>query len=264
MTISKPMSRRGFGAFVGVAALASPFARARAQTPLLRLATEGANPPWNFVTPQGVVDGIDIEIANALCARMGVRCEVIAQDWDGIIPGLLARRYDAIIAGMAMTPARRERVEFSEVYRKIITSFVARKGAFTDVSPAGLRGKRIGVQRGSAQHVWMQRNGYEATSTIVLYDTVAGPRLDLIAGRIDLLIENKVSNFLNFMQRPEAAPFEFVGPEFTGNELGDGAGIAVRKEDNDLRARINRALAELRADGTLDRIYAARIPFKIL
>jgi ABC-type amino acid transport substrate-binding protein len=230
---------------------------------VLRVATEGANPPWNFVTPQGVVDGIDIEIANALCARMGMRCEVMAQDWDGIIPGLLARRYDAIIAGMAMTPARRERVEFSDVYRKIISSFIARKGTVTDVSPAGLRGKRIGVQRGAAQHVWMQRNGYEATATIVLYDNVAGPRLDLIAGRIDLLIENKISSYLNFMQRPEAGQFEFVGPEFSGNELGEGAGIAVRKEDNELRARINRALAELRADGTLDRIYAARIPFRI-
>lgn len=264
MSISKLLSRRRFGALAGAAALTAPFAGARAQGQVLRFATEGANPPWNFVTPQGAVDGIDIQIANALCERMGVRCEVVAQAWDGIIPGLLARRYDAIIAGMAMTPARRERVEFTDVYRKIISSFVARKGTVTDVSPAGLRGKRIGVQRGASQHVWLQRNGYEATATIVLYDTVAGPHLDLIAGRIDLLIENKVSNYLVFMQRPEAAQFEAVGPEFSGNELGDGAGIAVRKEDNELRERLNRALAELRADGTLERIYATRIPFKML
>ena len=264
MKLANPLSRRRFAMAAGAAVIVSPFARARAQAPLLRFATEGANPPWTFVTPQGAVQGIDIDIANAICGRMGMRCEVIATAWDGIIPGLLAKRYDAIIAGMAMTPARRERVEFSDVYRKIITSFVAKKGTVTDTSPAGLKGKRIGVQRGASQHGWLTRNGYEQSSTVVLYDTVAGPQLDLVAGRVDLIIENKISNYLVFMQKPEAAGFEFVGPELTGNELGDGAGIALRKEDNELRSRINKALAELRADGTLDRIYATKIPFKML
>jgi lysine-arginine-ornithine-binding protein len=264
MKFAHKISRRRFGLIAGAAALAAPFADARAQAPLLRFATEGANPPWNFVTPQGAVEGIDIDIANALAAKMGMRCEVIATAWDGIIPGLLAKRYDAIIAGMAMTPARRERVEFSDVYRKIITSFVAKKGTVTDISPQALKGKRIGVQRGASQHGWLTRNGYEQTATVVLYDTVAGPQLDLIAGRVDLIIENKISNYLVFMQKPEAAGFEFVGPELTGNELGEGAGIALRKEDNELRARINKALGELRADGTLDRIYATKIPFKML
>jgi ABC-type amino acid transport substrate-binding protein len=167
------LNRRQFGGFVaaGAATLAAPAVRAQGQ--LIRFATEGANPPWNFVTPQGRVEGIDIDIANAICQRLGARCEVAAQAWDGIIPGLLARRYDAIIAGMAMTPARRERVAFSDVYRKIISSFVARKGTVTDVSPAALRGKRIGVQRGASQQLWLERNGYGQTATIVLYDTVA-------------------------------------------------------------------------------------------
>lgn len=264
MRSTRLLTRRQIGRFVaaGAAILVAPSVRAQGQ--LIRFATEGANPPWNFVTPQGRVEGIDIDIANAICQRLGARCEVAAQAWDGIIPGLLARRYDAIIAGMAMTPARRERVAFSDVYRKIISSFVARKGTVTDVSPAALRGKRIGVQRGASQQLWLERNGYGQTATIVLYDTVAGPQLDLIAGRVDLIIENKISNYLVFMQRPEARDFEFVGPEFTGNELGDGAGIALRKEDTELLAQINRALGELRADGTLERIYATKIPFKML
>jgi lysine-arginine-ornithine-binding protein len=263
MIAKQSLSRRRFGQLAAAGA-AFGWSASSAQGQTLRFATEGANPPWNYVTPQGAVLGIDIDIANALCAKLGMKCEIMAQAWDGIIPGLLAKRYDAIIAGMAMTPARRERVEFSDVYRRIISSFVARKGTIADISPAALKGKRIGVQRGASQHLWMQRNGYEQAATIVLYDTVAGPQLDLVAGRVDLIVENKISNFLTFMQKPEAAPFEFVGPELFGGDLGDGAGIALRKEDNALRAQINKALAELKADGTLEKIYAEKIPFKLL
>ena len=132
-------------------------------------------------------------------------CEITAQAWDGIIPGLLANRFDVIIGGMAMTPARRERVAFSNQYRRIISSFfIARRGAFTDISPQALRGRRIGVQRGASQHVWLQREGYERSSTLVLYDTVNGPELDLIAGRVDLIVMNKITAHLGLMNWPEA------------------------------------------------------------
>jgi ABC-type amino acid transport substrate-binding protein len=264
------ITRRGLGAVaLGAAAALAGAGAAHGQgqgqnRPRLRFAVEGANPPWNFVTPQGQVAGIDVEIANELCRRLDVTCEISAQAWDGIIPGLIANRFDAIIAGMAMTPARRERVAFTDQYRRIISSFIARRGAFTDISPQALRGRRIGVQRGASQHVWLQASGYEQTATIVLYDTVGGPELDLIAGRVDLIVMNKITAHLGLMQRPEARNLEFVGPELAGGVLGDGAGIALRKEDTALQARLNRALAEMTADGTLPRIYERHIPFRML
>ena len=259
---TRRISRRAFAA--GLAGVVAP-ALARGQTPAkLRIATEGANPPWNYVTPQGQVAGVDVEIATEMCRRMGVVCEISAQAWDGIIPGLIASRFDAIIAGMAITPARQERVAFTTPYRKIISAFIAPKGAIKDTTPAGLRGKRIGVQRGSSQHVFLQNAGYDKTATIVLYDAVGGPELDLAANRVDLIIMNKISAFLGLMKRPEGAGLEFVGPDYAGGVLGDGAGIALRKDDAALLARMNETLAAMKADGTLAKIYERTVPFPML
>ncbi len=248
----------------GMAVLGAPYV-ARAQSPAkLRIATEGANPPWNYVTPQGQVAGLDVEIATELCKRMGTACEVSAQAWDGIIPGLIANRFDAIVAGMAITPARAERVAFTTPYRKIISAFITRKGTTLDTGPEGLRGKRIGVQRGASQHIYLQNAGYEKTATIVLYDTVGGPELDLATGRVDLIIMNKVTAFLGLMKRPEGAGLAFVGPDYGGGVLGEGAGIALRKEDTALLARFNAVIADMKADGSLSAIYDKAIPFPMV
>jgi lysine-arginine-ornithine-binding protein len=232
--------------------------------PVVRIATEGAYAPWNYKDAQGKLVGWDIEIANALCAQMGVKCEIVAQDWDGIIPGLLAKKYDAIIAGMSMTPARRERVGFTSKYKDVVSVFVAKKGTITDTSPAGMKGKRIGVQRGAAQKAWLDAAGYDKTAELVLYDSTRAVELDLLAGRLDAMIGNKATYFVDFMKKQEAAGFEFVGPDLKGGPLGEGAGIAVRKEDTELAARFNRAIAAIRADGSYDRISAAYFPFRLL
>lgn len=256
------LSRRALalGALGGV--LGRP---ALAQTrPALRVAVEGQNPPWNYVTPQGTVAGADVDISHELCRRLEMDCQISAQAWDGIIPGLLANRFDAIVAGMAMTPARRERVAFTDTYRNVISVFIVRDPRITDVSPAGLRGRRIGVQRGASQHFYLQRSGYEQTATIVPYETVGGPELDLLAGRVDAIIMNKVTAHMGLMQRPDARELRVVGPDLVGGLLGDGAGIALRRTDTELLARLNAALAAMRADGTLRAIYARYVPFEMI
>ncbi len=230
----------------------------------LRIATEGVYAPWSYKDARGNLVGWDIEIASALCAKMQAKCEIAAQDWDGIIPGLLAKKFDAIVAGMSMTPARRERVAFTNKYKDVISTFVAKKGTITDTSPAGMKGKRIGVQRGASQRTWLESSGYDKSATLVLYDTTRAVELDLLAGRIDAMIGNKATYFVDFMKKPEAASYEFVGPELRGGVLGEGAGIALRKEDTELLARFNKAIAEIRADGTFDRISAAYFPFKLV
>ena len=248
-------------AFAALAAVALP---AAAQTAKMKIATEGTYFPWSFKDAEGKLQGWDVEIAYALCEKMKIECEVAGQDWDGIIPGLQAKKYDAIVASMSITPKRREQVDFSDKYKDVISSFVAKKGTITDTSVDGMKGKRIGVQRGSSQHQWLQATGYEKTATLVLYDTTQQPELDLVSGRVDAIIGNKATYFTGFFKRPEAKDYDFVGPPLKGGVLGDGAAIAVRKGDDALRERFNKALAEIRADGTYDRITKKFFPFPLM
>jgi arginine/ornithine transport system substrate-binding protein len=227
-----------------------------------RIATEGTYPPWSFKDAQGNLRGWDVKIAHALCERMKAKCEIIAQDWDGIIPGLMARRYDMIVASMAITEQRRQRVDFSDKYKETISRFVSRKGAPDDVSPAALKGKRIGAQRGSIQANYLSQNSKE--SDLKFYDTPQAAELDLVAGRVDYILGNMITYFVGFMKTADAANFAFVGPDLKGGLLGDGNGIAVRKGDAELLGKVNAALAAIRADGTYDRITAKYFPFKLM
>jgi lysine-arginine-ornithine-binding protein len=230
----------------------------------LRIATEGTYPPWSFKDAQGNLQGWDVDIANALCAHMKVQCEISAQDWDGIIPSLLAKKYDAIVASMAMTPPRRERVAFTDKYKDVISQFVARKGTITDISPAGMKGKSIGVQRGSSQHQWLQAEGYDKVADLKLYDKTTDVELDLVAGRVDAIIGNKLTMYVGFFKKPEAKDFAYVGPDLKGGVMGEGSGIALRKEDVALLQRFNKALAEIHADGTYETISRKYFPFKLM
>lgn len=228
----------------------------------LKLATEGTYPPWNYRDPSGKLAGWDIEIGNAICERMKAQCEFIAQDWDGIIPGLNAKKYDLIVASMGITAKRKEQVAFSNPYKDTISQFVAKKGAFKDVSVDGLAGKRIGVQRGSIQHDFLVKTFTK--SDIAVYDKTTDVELDLLADRVDLMLQNKLTSFSGFFKKPEANGYEFAGPEYKGGLLGEGSGIAMRKEDTALQERVNKALAEIIADGTHEKISAKYFPFKLL
>jgi polar amino acid transport system substrate-binding protein/arginine/ornithine transport system substrate-binding protein len=235
---------------------------AHAQPASYRIATEGTYPPWSFKDAQGKLQGWDVDIANALCERMKVRCEIVAQDWDGIIPGLVARKFDMIVASMAITQQRRQRVDFSDKYKETISRFVAKKGTPADVSPAALKGKAIGVQRGSIQASYLSHNYKDAD--VKFYDTPQAAELDLVAGRVDYIFGNMVTYFVGFMKTADAANFTFVGPEMKGGLLGDGNAIAVRKGDTATLEKVNAALAAIREDGTYDRITAKYFPFKLM
>jgi lysine-arginine-ornithine-binding protein len=250
--------------FASTAAFVIAGTPAHAANDTLRVATEGTYKPWSFKDSDGKLQGFDVDIANALCADLHVKCEIVAQSWDGIIPGLHASRYDAIIASMSMTPARRKQVLFTNKYKDVISSFIARKGTLTDVSPKGLAGKRIGVQRGSSQNQWLAANGYDKTATLVLYDDTRQPELDLISGRVDTIVGNKATFASDFFKRPESKDFTFIGPDLKGGVLGEGAAIAVRLDDSQLCDRLNKALADITANGTYDRIRKKYFPFPLM
>lgn len=259
--------RRGKAALLGVAVLvfagfATNEVTAQQNCPkTIKVATEGAFPPWNYLDASGKLAGWDIEITAALCKAIGADCPVAAQAWDGIIPGLQAGKFDAIIAQMSMTPKRMEQVDFTIKYKESSSRFVAKKGTITEVTPEALKSKAIGVQRGAAQRTWLEEQGY---SNIRHYETTQAVELDLIAGRIDLLIQNTATSSLVFFKRPESKDFEFVGPEFKGGTLGAGQAIAIRKGDSTLRECFNTAIRAIRKSGEYDAISAKYVPFKLL
>ncbi len=228
----------------------------------LRIATEGAYPPFNSIDKDGKLIGFDIDIANALCDRMHVVCTIEAQAWDGIIPGLLDRKYDAIVASMAITGKRREQVNFTDKYYSTSARFVAKKGANVTISDAGLAGKRVGVQRATVYETYLRAKFPQAVP--VLYDTQENANADIADGKLDLLLADWVQLSQDFLKTDKGADFEFAGPPLIDPAiLGEGAGIAVRKDDPDLLAALNKALKEIRDDGTYKRLNDQYFDFDI-
>lgn len=228
----------------------------------LRIATEGTYAPWSFVDAQGNLTGWDVDIANALCDEMKVKCDIAAQEWDGIIPGLNAKKYDLIVAGLLVTEKRKQQVAFSNKYKNTTSQFVAKKGEYTDTSPAALAGKRIGVQRGSSQDGFLTENYKD--SEIVRYDKTIDPELDLVSGRVDLMIANRVTTLVGFLARPESEGFGLVGEAYSGGILGEGNAIALRKDDTELLKQVNSALEAIMSNGVYDKITAKYFDFKLM
>jgi arginine/ornithine transport system substrate-binding protein len=236
-------------------------AAAAAQAETLRIGVEGAYPPFSTMTPSGELQGFDIDIANALCAEMGVTCELVAQDWDGIIPALLARRYDAIIASMSITEERKQVVDFTNKYYQTPARFAAAEGATFDFD-GDLSGVRVGVQRATIHDNFISDNYPRAE--IVRYGTQEEANLDLAAGRIDLLLADSITLDDGFLKTPAGEGFAFVGPVLTDARwFGEGAGIAIRKGEEELKGRLNAAIAAIREKGIYDEIQSKYFDFDI-
>jgi lysine-arginine-ornithine-binding protein len=215
----------------------------------VKIGTEGAYPPFNSIDPNGKLVGFDIDIANALCAAANFECEFVVQDWDGIIPGLIAKKYDAIVASMSITDQRKEVVDFTNKYYLTPAKFIAAKGGNFDFSPEGLAGKSIGVQRATTHENFARAKFPEAD--IRPYATQDEANADLASGRLDLVMADSVALLEGFLKTDAGKDFEFVGPDYYDPKYhGEGAGIAVRKGEDDLRLAFDEAIDKIRADGT--------------
>ena len=236
-------------------ALAVACAAAFSMTPAnaaekLRIGTEGAYPPFNFIDTAGKIGGFDVDIGLALCAKMQVECEVVAQDWDGIIPGLVAKKYDMIIASMFITEERRKQVAFSDPYYMAAMTHVAAKGAgITAFTNEALKGKVIGAQAGTTQAEYIAAVYPDAE--IKLYPTQDEANLDMANGRLDMEVGDMLPMLDWVSKNTDGKCCELIGEPITDPKfVGDGVGIALRQDDNDLREKLNKALADIRADGT--------------
>jgi len=229
----------------------------------IRIGVEGAYPPFSFVTPDGKLDGFDIDIAKAVVKAAGAKIELVAQDWDGIIPALLARKYDCIIASMSITEERKKKVAFTHKYYNTPAKFVAKKGTIKNFSKASLKGKSIGVQRATIHDKYLTDN-YGKDVTIKRYGSQDEVYLDITSGRIDMFLADGVAASEGFLKKPEGKDFEFVGPDLTDRRwFGEGAGIACRKQDTDLVNLLNAAIDKIRADGTYKKIQDKYFDFDV-
>jgi arginine/ornithine transport system substrate-binding protein len=225
----------------------------------ITVATDATFPPFESVAPSGNLTGYDIDLIHALCDQMHAKCNVVNAAWSGIFPGLMDKKYDAIISSLNITEARKRIMGFTDVYEFPVYRFVARKGANIATTTEGLRGKIIAVQTGTPMDNFVTER-FGNVATIKRYDSGIEPSLDVEAGRADLYFSYQAQIEASFLSDPKNAQrFELTGPSFTGKDskaLGEGVAIAVRKQDDDLRESFNKALAELRADGRMKQLNA--------
>jgi octopine/nopaline transport system substrate-binding protein len=241
----------------------------------VKIATEGAYVPWNFTGAGGKLEGFEIDLANDLCARMKVKCEIVAQDFDGIIPALTAKKFDAIMAGLSITAKRLEVIDFSRSYADAGNGIMVAKNSDVQkaLGPSGrfnletqtadaekalatvraaLKGKSVGVQVSSTHANFVERYLGKDVETRE-YKTTEQYDLDLAAGRIDAVIGDATA-LQGSIDKPEFKDYTIAGPGFSGGVLGRGVGAGIRKEDKDLKAMFDTAINAAKADGTIKRL----------
>ena len=259
------MIRRSKWLRAALLALVLPASLAQAQPagPLkLRVGVEGAYPPFSAVGPDGQIKGFDIDIAKALCEQIKAQCALVQLDFDGMIPALQARKIDMIVASMSITPERLKVVDFSDKYYTTPTRLIAKLGSGIDGSPAGFKGRKVGVQRATINDRYASAKF--AGASIVRYGKQDEIYLDLAAGRIDATLVDAVAGNEGFLKTPAGKGFAFVGPAYDDPVFfGKGAGIAVRKSDADLRDKLSAAIATIRANGSYQQIAARYFDFDI-
>ncbi len=222
----------------------------------VRIGVDPGYPPFSEIDEAGRLKGFDIDIALALCARMKVACTLVRQNWEGLIPALLAGKFDAIVSSMSITEKRRRWVAFTDKYYSSVVRFVARKGSGFD--PAAPTGRTLGAARATIASDWLEQNlsGVAAIRQFTDQDTMFEA---LAAGDVDALFGDALG-FWRWLESPAGAGFTFVGD---GYRLDEGIGIAVRKEDDTLREKLNRAIEAVRADGAYEELNARYFPFSI-
>jgi len=222
----------------------------------LKMGIEAAYPPFNNKDASGQVVGFDVDIGNALCAKMKVECTIVTSDWDGIIPALNAKKFDFLISSMSITDERKQAVDFTNPYYSNKLQFVAAKNVELKTDKDGLQGKVIGAQRSTLAGTWME--DHMPGVKVNLYDTQENAYLDLTSGRLDGILADKYVNY-EWLKSDAGKAYEFKGDPV---EESDKIGIAVRKGDA-IREKLNEALKEIVADGTYKKINDKYFPFSI-
>lgn len=221
-------------------------------------------PPFAAPDASGTWGGWEVEIAKALCAEAKLECEITPISWDGIIPALTTKKIDMITASMSITAEREKTIAFSDKYYNTPTGIIGPKGEAFDATPEGLKGKIIGVQVSTIHEAYAKKHFGPTAAEIKIYQTQDEANADLAAGRVDAVQADAIAlkDFLDTDQGKECCDMKgnvVDDPEV----LGKGVGVGLRKEDTDLRDKMNAAIAGIRANGKYDEIAKKYFDFDI-
>ena len=244
----------------------------------IKIGTEGAYPPWNAKDASGALIGFEVELANVLCKNMGHECIIIEQDWDGMIPALQGKKFDAIMAGMSITDERKKVISFSQGYADEVASLAVMKGSnlvlqrnLSTVTAPGinltkpnstakkalktiegaLAGKTVCTQVGTIHQNFL-KSGDVGTVKVRVYKTQDEVNLDLTSGRCDVALAAAVA-FTDYAKKSDKA-VTLVGPTFSGGAFGNGVGVGIRQDDTKLIKAFNKAIDKARKNGDISRI----------
>ncbi|MGK6314993.1 ABC transporter substrate-binding protein [Neorhizobium sp. DT-125] len=250
-----------FFAAASIAAL-SLFAGSAAAQEKLVIGTEGAYPPFNNLEANGELTGFDVDIAKALCEEMKVTCTFVTNDWDGMIPALQSKKFDAIVASMSITPERLEQVDFTNKYYNTPAAIAVPKDSpITEATPEALKGKTIGAQ-GSTSHANYAEK-HMPDSELKLYPTADEYKLDIANGRVDAAIDDVVV-LSEWVKSDAGSCCKILGTLPGDAEIyGPGLGIAIRKGESALVAKFNDAIAAIRANGKYKEINDKYFDFDV-
>ncbi|SFZ71998.1 ABC transporter substrate-binding protein [Chitinimonas taiwanensis] len=251
-------------ALFGAIALALSVAASAKEWKEIRVGIDATYKPFTYKTPDGKPTGFDVDIANALCAELKAKCVFVEQAWDGMIPGLNAKKYDAIVSSMSITEERKRAVDFTGKYYNTPSRIVVKLGGAIKNVPADLKGKKIGVLKGSTQEKYAKGELEGAGAVVVPYEAQDQVYLDIKSGRLDGTVADSVEVYEGFLKTADGKGWGFVGPVLNEPKyFGEGAGIAVRKSDQDLKAALNKAIGTIRANGTWKKINDKYFNFEV-
>jgi lysine/arginine/ornithine transport system substrate-binding protein len=237
-----------FASFVAVV----PLAARAADATTLRYGLEAQYPPFESKGANGELQGFDIEIGDAVCETAKLRCSYVETSFDGLIPALQGRKFDAINSAMNATDKRREAIDFTNVIYRVPTQLIAHKDSGLLPTPESLKGKRVGVLQGSIQETFAKTHWETAGVTVVPYQDQNQVYADLVAGRLDGTLVLAPAGQSGFLEHSRGKQFRFVGePVRDDRILGSGIAFGIRKGDTALRDQLNVAIAKVQANGTV-------------
>ena len=235
----------------------------------LRVGMECTYAPFNYRTESGELAGYDVDVAKGVAEIIDAELEFVCQQWDGMIPALLANKFDLIVASMSITESRLEKIDFSGPYRDSVGRIVGKSGQDLNLFdpsgnpiPENFAGLRIGLERASTYESWF--NAKLPDADVVLYDGSEPMYLDLVNGRVDAIMTNPMKAHLRFLTQEEGSGFEFISPAISEVEFfGIGVGIGLRQGQPELKERLNGAIKQLINDGKLTEYALKYFPFPI-
>ena len=228
----------------------------------LRIAVEGdgAYAPFSFFKPDKTLTGFDIEITDALCKHIPEGCEIVPVDFEVIVDGLAAGKYDASISSMALTDERAKKILYGPTYYRSHTIFVGRADKYSDTSPAALKGVRLASAQGTIQQQYLVDN-YPGSVIVEAKDMNDAYDM-LVKGKVDLVLADDIVQ-MDFLQSPAGAEFGYVGEPLKADVFNSAAYVTLRKGLEVKADEFADALKHIRLDGTYDKINRSFVPFSI-